>query len=198
MAIQDDKNMPKSRVTLRYRTQINGVPEDITLPMRILIAGDFSGFSGHEQSTVAKKQIGQADEQGQRLSLDKRHIFDATEITDIKLHSENGTKLTSIEQYNPVMKLLRVKSAVGGDLQFTHLDAFSPDRILENSRPEIKDKLETKRLLNEVMSNLTNNKRYRQALQDLLTASNSQTVQDELKEIIGIYLPKTEQSEGNS
>ncbi|RRS09248.1 hypothetical protein EAG18_07335 [Pseudoalteromonas sp. J010] len=197
MAIQDDKNMPKSRVTLRYRTQINGVPEDITLPMRILIAGDFSGFSGHEQNTVAKKQIGQADEQGQRLSLDKRHIFDATEITDIKLHSENGTKLTSIEQYNPVMKLLRVKSVVGGDLQFTHLDAFSPDRILENSRSEIKNKLEIKRLLNEVMSNLTNNKRYRQALQDLLTASNSQTVQDELKEIIGIYLPKTEQSEGD-
>lgn len=197
MAIQDDKNMPKSRVTLRYRTQINGVPEDITLPMRILIAGDFSGFSGLEQNTVAKKQIGQADEQGQRLSLDKRHIFDATEITDIKLHSENGTKLTSIEQYNPVMKLLRVKSAVDGDLQFTHLDAFSPDRILENSCSEIKNKLEIKRLLNEVMSNLTNNKRYRQALQDLLTASNSQTVQDELKEIIGIYLPKTEQSEGD-
>ncbi|RXF05960.1 type VI secretion system contractile sheath small subunit [Pseudoalteromonas sp. PS5] len=188
MAIQDDKNMPKSRVTLRYRTQINGVPEDITLPMRILVAGDFSGYASNADA-------GQADEKGQRLSLDKRHVFDATEISDIKLHDENGAKLTPTEQYNPVMQLLRIKGDVQKELQFKHLDAFSPDRILENSQPEIKNKLEIKRLLNEVMSNLTNNKRYRQALEELLTTNDSDTVLAALEQIISIYRPQTSQCE---
>ena len=40
MAIQDQ--LPKSRITLTYRTTINGEPETVKLPLRLLILGDFS------------------------------------------------------------------------------------------------------------------------------------------------------------
>ena len=40
MAIQDE--IPKSRLTLRYKTEINGQPEDIQLPLRLAVVGDFS------------------------------------------------------------------------------------------------------------------------------------------------------------
>jgi type VI secretion system protein ImpC len=40
VAIQDQ--LPKSRITLTYRTTINGEPETVKLPVRLLILGDFS------------------------------------------------------------------------------------------------------------------------------------------------------------
>ena len=40
MAIQDE--IPKSRLTLRYKTEVSGQPEDLTLPMRLLVTGDYS------------------------------------------------------------------------------------------------------------------------------------------------------------
>ena len=40
MAIQDE--IPQSRLTLRYKTEVNGQLADITLPLRLLITGDFS------------------------------------------------------------------------------------------------------------------------------------------------------------
>ena len=48
MAIQDE--IPKSRLTLRYRTEINGQPEDMSLPLRLLITGDFSQGSSSDRS----------------------------------------------------------------------------------------------------------------------------------------------------
>ena len=41
MSIQDE--IPKSRLTLKYKTDVNGQPEDVTLPLRMAILGDFSG-----------------------------------------------------------------------------------------------------------------------------------------------------------
>ena len=40
MAIQDE--IPKSRLTLRYKTEVSGQPEDVSLPLRLLVEGDFS------------------------------------------------------------------------------------------------------------------------------------------------------------
>ena len=40
MPIQD--KLPKSRITLVYRTKINGQPEDVKLPFRVVVLGDFS------------------------------------------------------------------------------------------------------------------------------------------------------------
>src|SRR5689334_10692595 len=49
MAVQDE--VPKSRITLRYRTEINGTPADIDLPLRLLMLGDFS------QGTSADRKL---------------------------------------------------------------------------------------------------------------------------------------------
>jgi len=170
MAIQDDKNMPKSRVTLRYRTQINGVPEDITLPLRLLILGDFSGMGSDP-----KRIVGQIDSDSkQRLSLDKRTTFDASQITDVTMHDEMGNKLTEAEYYNPVMKQLNIKSGDGSDeITISQLDDFAPDKILANSKNETKNELHIKQLLGEVKANLANNKRYRQAMEKTLVSDDN-------------------------
>ena len=48
MAIQDE--IPKSRLTLRYKTEVNGQPEDVQLPLRMAVAGDFSGGSSKDRA----------------------------------------------------------------------------------------------------------------------------------------------------
>src|SRR2546421_9397178 len=56
MAVQDE--VPKSRITLRYRTEINGTPEDITLPLRLLVMGDLSqGTSADRKVDLEERKI---------------------------------------------------------------------------------------------------------------------------------------------
>lgn len=38
----------KSRLTIKYRTEISGTPVEAKLPFRVLVLGDFSGKSAHE------------------------------------------------------------------------------------------------------------------------------------------------------
>ncbi|MES9906635.1 MAG: type VI secretion system contractile sheath small subunit [Sedimenticola sp.] len=194
MAIQDDKNMPKSRVTLRYRTEINGVPEDIILPLRLLIAGDFSGHQlngGGVNSTA-----GQIDEQSnKRLGLDKRTLFDASLINDLEVYDADGKKLSSGDQYNAIMQRLNVKTGLGiNEIKFTQLGDFSPDRVLENSGPEIKNHFEIKSLLDGVKANLANSKCYRQAVEDVLVDplnGEAAALSQQLSDFLKIYQAQT-------
>lgn len=43
MSIQDE--LPRSRVNLKYRTNIDGIEQNLELPFRLLIMGDFSAGS---------------------------------------------------------------------------------------------------------------------------------------------------------
>ncbi|NQY62599.1 MAG: type VI secretion system contractile sheath small subunit [Alteromonadaceae bacterium] len=186
MAIQDDKSMPKSRVTLRYRTEINGAPEDVTLPLRILIAGDFSGFDGPD-GTNPKVGEYDPDQNMKRASLDKRKIFDARKIIDLKEEIDAQSSSNDPINVNPLMKLLNIN--IEGR-KFRSLDDFSPDKILENSGVEIKNRLETRRLFSEVKSNLSNNKRYLSVMEELLSDKENippSQLQTDLKESLKVY-----------
>ncbi|MGD9037032.1 MAG: type VI secretion system contractile sheath small subunit, partial [Syntrophobacterales bacterium] len=60
MAIQDE--IPKSRLTLKYKTEISGQPEDLTLPMRLLVAGDFSlGTSKDRKVDLEERRLRNMD-----------------------------------------------------------------------------------------------------------------------------------------
>ncbi len=49
MAIQDE--IPKSRLTLRYKTEVDGEPQDVTLPLRMAVTGG-GGCVGGSQLTA--------------------------------------------------------------------------------------------------------------------------------------------------
>ena len=55
MAVNDE--IPKSRLTLTYRTDVQGEPEDVSLPFRLLIMGDLSGGTSKD----AKLDLDQRD-----------------------------------------------------------------------------------------------------------------------------------------
>ena len=56
MAVQDE--IPKSRLTLTYRTEINGQPQTVNLPLRLLVMGDFSlGTSKDRKKDLEERQL---------------------------------------------------------------------------------------------------------------------------------------------
>jgi type VI secretion system protein ImpB len=60
VAIQDE--LPQSRITLKHRTNIDGEQQDVSLPLRTMILGDFSqGSSQDRQETLEDRRLRSLD-----------------------------------------------------------------------------------------------------------------------------------------
>jgi type VI secretion system protein ImpB len=141
MAIQD--LIPKSRLTLRYHTEISGQPEDIELPLRVLIAGDFSGSSTKKLPFEARKI----------LSFDGKNLNAVMERMKIRLNVTDSSEDTHT---------INVES----------VDAFLPSHLIE-SIDSINDLVKAKKLLNGLMSSINNSNKFRNAINQLVSDAGS-------------------------
>lgn len=136
MSIQD--KLPKSRLTLRYRTEINGEPEDIELPLRILIAGDFSGKHTHKKPFDERKV----------LSFDGKNLNSIMQKMKIKLQVQD-----SKEDLHTI--------------PITDVDSFRPLNVI-NSIKSMEDMVKAKNMLGSLLSSINNSNKFRRALTTLL------------------------------
>jgi type VI secretion system protein ImpB len=171
MAVQDE--IPKSRLTLRYKTEINGTPADVVLPLRQLITGDFSGGS----SVDAK------------LDLEER-----------QMHSMDGTNTDSVMKEMGIKLNFAVPNHVdpanGEDvdvnLKIDSMASFKPDAIAKQM-PKLEAILMVKRLLEESLSNVDNRKDFRKLLDELMSQPEAlEKVLADLKAFEGLKLPSSE------
>lgn len=145
MAVQDE--VPKSRLTLRYRTEINGQPQDVNLPLRLLVMGDFS--------------LG--------TSSDRKVEFD-----ERKLRSLDGKNLSGVMKDMNINCQMTVPNKIDPDkseelevnLPLKSMKSFSPDEIAK-AIPKVKGLVLLKKLLLEMESNVANSKDFRKAMTDL-------------------------------
>lgn len=84
MSVQDE--IPRSRITLSYRTTINGQPEDVILPFRLLVVGDFS----QGRSTKRKQPL----EQREMYSLNGRNLNEVMANMQLQLFDRNEQSVT--------------------------------------------------------------------------------------------------------
>ncbi len=108
MAIQDE--IPKSRLTLRYKTEVNGGLEDMILPLRLLITGDFSHGSSNDR----------------KVDLDERRIRNLDGTNTDKVMKDMGMSLSfTVEN--------KIDAEHEEDLQITlpieSMKSFSPDQV---------------------------------------------------------------------
>lgn len=143
MSIQD--TLPKSRLTLRYRTEINGQPEDIELPLRILIAGDFSG------EKLGKKSF----DERKILSFDGKNLNSIMEKMKIQLNVKDSLD-------NPHM------------IPIHNVDSFLPGNIIK-SITSLDEMVKAKDLLNSLLSSINNSSKFRTALPKLLKNNDAMT-----------------------
>jgi type VI secretion system protein ImpB len=145
VAIQNE--LPRSRLTLTYRTTINGEPETVNLPFRLLLLGDFSHGSGKDCQN----------------DLETR-----------RLRSISGSNLNSVmREMEITLKLPNVKNCIDADsgelpvrLPIESIRSFSPDEIIKHV-PKLKALLLLRQLLQELQGQIDNQSALRKNIQDL-------------------------------
>lgn len=169
MAIQDE--IPKSRLTLRYKTEVNGEPQDITLPLRLAITGDFSnGTSKDRQVDLEERRV---------RNLDGKNTDAVMKDMGIKLQFSVANKVDA-DKAEEIQVQLPIES----------MKSFSPDQVAKNV-PKLNGLLMLKRLLEEVMSNVDNRKEFRKLLGELMADEQALgKVLEELKGFDSFKLPE--------
>ena len=171
MSIQD--KLPKSRITLKYRTTINGQKEDVKLPFRMVVLGDFS------QGSSTDRQV----------DLDERQMRSVTGSNINELMRDMGMSI-SLEVNDKVSADGKGKMAI--QLPITGMKSFNPDEIV-NHVPKLQALLLLRKLLMEMQADIDNRKDLRRTIYELF--SNKENLQkvlesDELKSYVSMRLPK--------
>lgn len=168
MAVQDE--VPKSRITLRYRTEISGTPEDVNLPLRLLVLGDFS------LGTSADRKV---------------------DLEERKLRNLDGTNTSAIMKDMKMSLQAKVPNKIDPEnaesidltLPITSMKSFNPEDIAANV-PKLRALLTLKKLLLELESNIGNSKELRKVMGDLYASPEAfGKLKEELKAFEGYKLP---------
>jgi len=170
LPIQDQ--LPKSRITLVYRTTINGQKEDVKLPFRVVVLGDFSLGSSKDR----------------QVDLDERRLRSVTGSNVNELMKDMAMSI-SFEVDDKVNTDGEGKLAV--ELPIDRMKSFNPDEII-NHVPKLKALMLMRKLLLEMQSDIDNRKELRRKFYELF--SNKEELKkllesEQLKSYASMRLP---------
>ncbi len=150
MAVQDE--VPKSRITLIYKTEVQGRPAVVNLPFRVLALGDFSGGSSKDRKT----------------SLEERGFrsFNGKNTNQVMKDMRISLDIVVPNKVNPEEESMRVQ------LDIDSMNAFTPEAVAKQV-PQIRSLMLLKKLLEEVQSNVANKKEFAQLLSKLFSSEES-------------------------
>lgn len=161
MAITDE--IPKSRLTLTYRTTVRGEPEEVALPFRLLVLGDLSGGTSKDRAS----------------ELDRRQIrrLDGKNLNQSMADMNMSVRLTVPNRIDP-----QKSEELAVELPIRSMASFTPAEVAKNV-PKVRALLLLKKLLLEVQANIDNRKEFRKLLR--LLAQDKGAVEALLKELEG-------------
>jgi type VI secretion system protein ImpB len=171
MAVQDE--VPKSRITLRYRTEINGEPADITLPLRLLMMGDFSLGSSKDR----------------KVDLEDRKIRNLDGTNTKAVMKDMKMSLTAT-----VPNLIDPSESENLDIKIpvTSLKSFTPDEVARNV-PKLRALLTLRTMLLEIESSMGNSKPLRKLISELYADEGAyKKLREDLKAFDGLQLPSAD------
>lgn len=144
MADSFQNEVPKARINLKLDLHTGGASKKTELPLKLLIAGDFS--NGQEFAPLSERQ---------KVNLNKNN-FDAV-----------------LSEYSPKVNL-NVKNTLANDgseenisLMFQSMKDFSPEQV-SRQIPQLKAMLSTRNLLRDLKANLLDNQAFRKELEKIL------------------------------
>ncbi|NOK20300.1 type VI secretion system contractile sheath small subunit [Corallococcus carmarthensis] len=171
MAIQDQ--LPKSRITLTYRTTINGEQETVNLPLRLLVMGDYS--------------LGTSEDRKTDLETRKLRSVDGRNLDELMKDMKMSANFQVANRINP-----DVEEELNVTLPIDRMKSFHPDEIVKHV-PKLKALLLLKTLLVEMQSNIDNRKDLRRELYELFSKPDAlKELLNELKGYESMRLPSGE------
>lgn|SRR3990167_4950304 len=175
MAVQDET--PKSRITLTYKTEVDGTPAVVDLPFRLAVLGDFSHGTSKDR----------------KLDLEERQFRGLDGGNTNEMMKDMGISLDMVvpNKINPNEESMRVNLSIDG------INSFSPEAIAKQV-PQIRSLLLLKKLLEEIQSNVANKKEFAQLLSKLYASGDSlEKMREKLKPFAHLTIP-TKNEEKNS
>jgi type VI secretion system protein ImpB len=170
MSLQNE--YPKSRINIKYNTEVEGKPKDKELPLKFLVMGDLSnGTSKDRQEEIDTREI-------RKVS----GTLDST-IKDmgikVNMNIENHVNPSKSPMLNVALPIESMKS-------------FRPEEIAKNI-PELESLLKMRELLKEFESTVDNNKAFRNIIKEILR--DKDRVEGLMKELPNVDSFKLEEKE---
>ena len=144
MADSFQNEVPKARINLKLDLHTGGASKKTELPLKLLVAGDFS--NSQESAPISERK---------KANLNKNN-FDAV-----------------LSEYSPNVSLT-VKNTLAGDgseesvnLIFQSMKDFSPEHV-SRQIPQLKAMLSMRNLLRDLKANLLDNQAFRKELEKIL------------------------------
>ncbi len=170
MAIQDE--IPKSRLTLRYKTEVSGQPEEVSLPLRLLVEGDFSMGSSKDR----------------KVDLEERRLrtLDGTNTDAVMKDMGMSLKFAVSNKIDP-----ETADDMDAEIPIESMKSFSPDHVAKHV-PKLRGILQMKKLLEEVISTVDNRKDFRKLLNELMSDEEALAkMMEQLKGYESLKLPSS-------
>ena len=136
---------PKERVNIVYKPAVGDAKEEVELPLKVLVMGDF---------TMAEDETPIEDRKA--VNIDKDNFNDALKSYNIKLDAVVENKLS--EEPDDQMRV---------QLDFNSISDFNPDAIVEKV-PELKKLVELRNALKAVKGPLGNIPEFKKKLNSLV------------------------------
>lgn len=154
--------IPKSRITLTYRTAAGGEKENVALPFRLLMMGDFSNGTSKDRTVdIDQRTI---------RNLDGKNLNEVIEDMGMSFTFDVENKVDSSS------------SDIKVELPITSMKSFGPAEIA-NQIPKVKALLLLRKLLLEVQANLDNHKEFRKLVRTLAQTKGSDELKAELAKL---------------
>ncbi|MFW5443458.1 MAG: type VI secretion system contractile sheath small subunit [Methylococcaceae bacterium] len=160
---KDGSVAPKERINIKYVPAIDGSTEEVELPLKMVVVGD---FKGHEEDTPVEDRPA--------INVDKQNFNDVMRETKLSVDINVPDRISNEND-----------SSLSVNLKLDTLKDFSPDSIARNV-PELNKLLELREALVALKGPLGNIPAFRKQLQDLISdeASRSELAK-ELENVLG-------------
>jgi len=136
---------PKERVNIVYRPATGDAKEEVELPLKILVTGDFTG-SADARTIEDRKPI----------NIDKDNFDEVLSASKVKMDITVANKLSS-----------EPDAQMNVSLEFNKIKDFDPDAIIQKV-PELKQLMELRDALKALKGPLGNVPEFRKKIQDLI------------------------------
>ncbi|BAK74065.1 MULTISPECIES: type VI secretion system contractile sheath small subunit [Arcobacter] len=140
---------PKERINVTYKHSVGEALEDIEIPYKMTILGEFN--PSEERKSIEEKKT---------ININKNNFNEVIKAQNLKLNFDVKNRLNNSN--NDSIKI---------DLDIKHISDFSPEKIVEKV-PELKKLMELRQSLIALKGPLGNVPAFRKAIESLVQDTN--------------------------